>query len=145
MTTSWILVANASQAQLYQSPRAKLLNGHPHLSLLEQFSHPQSRQKLSEMVSDKSGHSGRRGTYEQSVSPKLQQADLFAKELVDHLQQARHSHLFDDLILIAPASFQGLLKKHAHGVLETCVSANIEKDFTRSNQEQLGKRLGNYL
>ena len=44
MTTSWILVANASEARSFSANRIHLLNGNNHaLSLVKDYGHPESR------------------------------------------------------------------------------------------------------
>ncbi len=144
MTTSWILVANASQACLYSSPRAKLFNGHATLQMIDNIEHPASRVKNQAIASDKLGHNGH-GTFVESSIPKEHEVELFAKKLVDCLENGRLQHKFDDLIIVAPPKFQGVLNRQLNGPLSQCLSVNINKDYTQSSQEQLITQLQQHL
>lgn len=144
MTTTWILVANASAADLYTTPRAKLLDNQSSLQLINHLEHPQSREKGLDLVADKLGHSGH-GTFVESSEPKQQQADLFARELAFLLEAGRVKKSFDDLIIIAPSRFLGLLHKHINGQLKQLISIDIDKDYTKTEPAQLVAQMQNYL
>lgn len=144
MTNTWILVANASQAHLYSSPRAKLLNGESSLTLVNQFAHPQSREKGSELVTDKLGHNGH-GTFVEASEPKQHQAESFARELIALLEQGRVGLCFDDLIIIAPAKFRGMLNKYLNAPLNHMLSVNIDKDYTKDDAKELMQHLQEHL
>ena len=51
MATAWILVANASEAKVYANKG--IGKG---LEVIVRLSHPDSRKKTSELVSDRAGH-----------------------------------------------------------------------------------------
>ena len=144
MAITWILVANASQAHLYSSTRAKLFNGKASLSLVNQFMHPQSREKGSELVTDKLGHSGH-GTFVEASEPKQQEADSFARELITLLEEGRVKQRFEDLMIIASPKFWGMLNKYLNGPLNHMLSVNIAKDYTKDNPNQLMKHLREHL
>jgi len=150
MTMTWILVANASEARLYASPKAKLFNGEGELSEIGDYHHPESRQKSSDFVTDRSGRratmrSGS-GTCEDASDPKSQEADNFARQLADQLASDFKANRFQDLIIAAPPQFHGLLNKYlsAHALVDH-ISINIEKDYTKSKPRELLNQLQNYL
>jgi len=144
MTTTWILVANASEAHLYTAQRAKLLNSNSTLSSVNDFIHPESREKGINLVADRSGHSGH-GTFVESSNPRQVEVDRFAKELVVALEQGRVSNQFQDLIIAAPAKFRGLLHKYINSQLNHLVSVNINRDYTKNGTKVLAKHLQEHL
>lgn len=150
MTTTWILVANASKAHLYASPKAKLFNGNAKLDQIYEYSHPQSRQKSTDLVSDRAGRrmTLRAGsaTYKESSNAREQEADMFARQLVDKLASEYLAHHFEDLIIAAPPQFHGMLNKHlSNNHLNSAISVNIEKDYTKSGTRELLDHLQDYL
>lgn len=149
MTTTWILVANASNARLYQTPKAKLLNGSAALALVREFDHPDSRKKAGDLVADKSGNFNNRvvgqGTFGEVTHPKRQEQDNFARELAKLLCDGQHRHSYDDLILVAPPQFHGLLHRYLNGSVEGLISLDIEKDYTSANESNLVQRLQQFV
>ena len=144
MTTSCVVVANASTAQIYISPRAKLLNGHPKLTLHTSLDEPQCRVKRAELVTDKAGAYGS-GTFVESSDPKEHCKDSFAKHIAQILEKSRLRHEFDDLILIAPQAFDGKVKHNLSHSLKKLLSKNILKDYTHDTPEQLVAHMQDYL
>ena len=153
MSQTWILVANSSRAQIFTTNKLKLfhMNGHDeeHLNLLEAFQQDTCRQKNSDLVSDKRGrHSSSKksqGSYENTTAPKTYQAELFAKLLAQKLDSGRKQHDFDDLIIVAPAHFTGMLYKHFCHSLEDQLSQTIHKDYTLLPDKRLVKQIQTYL
>ena len=144
MTTSWILVANASEAHLYESPRLKLLHGHTPLTHLAEFAHPESRSKGLHLVTDKLGHSGH-GTFVETSEPKSHEAMQFARLLIAELEKGRVNHCFQDLIIVAPPKFHGLLNKCLQAPLQHLLSVDVDKDYTQADEQQLRNYLQDYL
>ncbi len=136
MTQIWILVANASEARFYSSPKAKLLNGDAHLSEVTTCGHPESRMKGEELVSDRPGHNGH-GTFVEPLEPKKIEADLFAKQLASTLETGRVANKFDEIILVAPGHFQNLLKQHSNQQLHNMINVAIDKDYTKVAAHEL--------
>ena len=130
--SQWILVANASCASLYNS---KNLRTHD-LSLVKDFSHPDSRKKISDLVSSRSGsfrgNIGSSAAYERT-NPKDVEAQVFAQELCKELKEACTSKT-ETLYIVTTAHFYGLLEKHLN------CKAKIEyiaKDYTKYKQPEL--------
>jgi protein required for attachment to host cells len=144
MTTTWILVANASQASVYSSPRVKLFNGHAQLELVDTIEHPTSREKNLAIASDKLGHHGH-GTFVESSEPKEHEMAIFAKELANYLEEGRVRHQFDDLIIVASPKFQGMIHQQMNNQLNRCLSMNIGKDYTQQSERQLISHLQEHL
>src|SRR6185437_3094421 len=112
-TITWLLIADASKARLFSMHKVKLLSDqHPQqLELVKEFTHDKSRMKSSDLTSDRMGEFGK-GTFTETASPKLLEAEDFAHELLNHLDTARQNKLYRDLIIAAPPAFMGILHKH---------------------------------
>jgi len=136
--STWILVANASEACLYHGKGLKSKE----LTRVHSFSHPESREKGIDLTTDgpgsfKTNHSAR-SSYEKS-HPKEVEAELFAKELTDYLDKGRRQNEFDDLLIFAPAHFYGLMHKHLSKHLD--YTKHLAKDYTKCTLEELVKHI----
>ena len=147
MTISWILVANASKAKIFSVNKLKFNNGKEKLSLIKEFTHPESRKRDLEIVSDKLGHymkgnagSGG-GSFVEPTDPKRYEAESFAREVIGMLEEGRVENLYDDLILVVPPTFHGLINKQLHEPLKKTISQVIEKDYTKDGEKSLEKHL----
>lgn len=134
--TTWILVANASQAKIYA-------NGGPKkgLKLVKELTHPESREKGSELVSDRPGqmHSpgnGHRASQPRS-GPKTNEARHFALELARELNHGRSTLQFERAIIVAPPAFMGLLNEKLDGPTANLITDRFEKDYTKSTDKEL--------
>lgn len=131
---TWILVASASNAYLYTIDN--LRNGN--LSALKEFSHPQSREKGSDLITDGPGHvnlgSTSRSTYEKN-EPKELEADHFSRELVNALNHGYNNHEFEQLVLVAAPHFYGLINKHLK--FNSSKIIHVPKDYTKLNEHDL--------
>jgi protein required for attachment to host cells len=137
---TWLLIANASKAKLYSFHKAALFQHQDPkaLTLVNEFSHDKSRKKNSELSTDRMG---RLGAYTSGLAeatpPKTHEAEVFAIELVNHLDEARTENKFRDLIIIAPAAFMGMMSKHTTHEIEKMIAQKIEKDYTSHTNHEL--------
>lgn len=140
MTNTWILVANASVATLYASAGPKLA-----LARIKVLSHPQSRMKNADLVSDRAGHmqsSGNgHGSRQPQTEPKQNEADHFARELAHELEQGRNAKQFERLILVAPPAFLGLINERLDTQTAKLVNNRHEKDYTQLSVRELTAHL----
>jgi hypothetical protein len=84
MSITWVMVANASQAKLFSNTGPQ--RG---LTLIKELLHPESREKTSNLVSDRSGSNAGtgHGAFMQATDPKHHEAERFAQELTRELEQ----------------------------------------------------------
>lgn len=138
MSVTWIMVANASQAKLFANHGPK-----KGLRLLKEFMHPESREKTSNLVSDRSGaNSGPgHGAFIQATDPKHHEAERFAQEVARELDDGRVKNAYDRLILVASAPFMGLVNNCLPGQVRSKVSESIDKDYTRLPMKDLAGHL----
>jgi len=128
MSVTWVMVANASLARFFSNTGPQR-----QLQLFKELAHPQSREKTSNLVSDRSG--SRTGTghgaFMQATDPKHHEAERFAQEVTRELEQGLAKHAYDRLILVASAPFVGLVNHHLPGQVRSRLSESIDKDYTR--------------
>ncbi len=140
MATSWILVANASEAKVYSNKG--IGKG---LEIVAKLSHPDSRKKTSDLVTDRPGHmqgSGNgHGSRQPATDPKQHEHDIFARELAQQLDQGRTSNSYQRLIVVAEAGFRGLLNGVMNSQVNGLVSDSIDKDYTKLNDKELATHL----
>lgn len=140
MAITWILVANASLAKLYAN-----LGPHKGLTLVKEMIHPESRQKNSDLVTDRAGSMAGVGNGSGSkipqTTPKEHEAKVFAQEIAQELYRGRAKNAFARAIVCAPPAFMGML----NGVLDSptaqLITDRFEKDYTKASEPVLRERL----
>ena len=132
---TWILVANSAEAKILATD--KLRTGE--LEVVREFTHPESRKKISELMTDKPGHyktdSGAHSAYDKN-DPKEIEAEHFAMQLIHELKTGWDQHNFKNLIVVAPAHFYGILRKHMQH-FNFCDIDHIPKDYTKYTLSKL--------
>lgn len=136
MHATWILVANASTAKLYQNTKR-----FGDLEMLREFDHPESRTKDIELTSDRRGNyqktSTGHGTFNEPTSPKAYEATRFARELAEALEDGRKQNSYERIVVVAPPQFLGEINQHLNGKVRKLISSNLQKDYTRLNEKEL--------
>ncbi|MEX2118682.1 MAG: host attachment protein [Pirellulales bacterium] len=140
--TTWILVADGSRARIFSSEapgsRWKLVN---------EFDHPPSRAKGVDLETDDRGRQrqsfgvGNRPAMEPTTAPKVVEADRFARELAQALDDAFNRREFDALALVAAPEFLGRLRSALTSQVAKQVVASIDKDYNGSDARELARRL----
>ena len=140
MTTNWILVANASTARIYSNNGPK-----KGLKLVKELNHPESRQKSSELVTDRPGHmqgfGNGHGSRQPATTPKEYEIEKFALEIAKELDHGRSTNDFDRLIMVASSPFIGTINSRLSDHVRSKVSDTVEKDYTRANDRELAGHL----
>lgn len=141
-SNGWVLVADAARAQLYAHGAGD------DLVLVREFSHPQSRLKGHDVLTDRPGrlqgaNSGHGA--EEPGAAKQHELENFAAELAQALERGRTEHAYEHLVIAAPAHFHGILTQHLSAPVRETVRANIEKDYTQLPVKDLRSRLAEHL
>jgi protein required for attachment to host cells len=66
---------------------------------------------------------------------------VFAKQIGRYLEQARHQHRYDELVLIAPPKFLGALRRELDKEVEKLVADELPKDLSGFNNRELARYL----
>jgi protein required for attachment to host cells len=140
MNTTWILVANAARARLYEN--TGIGKG---LNLLSEFDHPQSRMKGADLVTDRAGFmqsaGNGHGARQPATDPKQNEAEHFAQEIAHSLEAGRGLNKYERLILVAGSPFLGTLRARLSQQILALTSDTLEKDYTSANAREIGKHL----
>ncbi len=144
MTRTWILVANASTATVYSNE-----GPNKGLTRVKTLAHAESREKGSDLASDRPGHSqshgNGHGAFVAAKSPKEVEAQRFALELARELNQGRTNHAYERLLLVASPHFMGLLNQQLDAHVRKLVAVSIEKDYTKLPEKELAGHLENHV
>jgi len=143
-TPIWIVLADAAAARLYES---RGIGGG--LQLVAEFSHPESRERESDLVSDKPGRvqqsAGGRSAMEPPTPRKKVEAEHFARQVAKALEDGLNKKSYESLVLVTPPAFLGLLRSVLNERVLKRVSATIEKDYLHLDQTDLRERLRDQL
>lgn len=109
MSTTWILVADAARARLFELPKKGA-----NLTEIACYTHPDSRTPGQHPVHGRLPRSQEsqgptRHAIEPRTSLRSKHAQHFADVLRDVIQQGRMEGRYDELILVAPPRFLGVL------------------------------------
>jgi len=145
MATIWVLVAESSRAKIFEikRPGGALVE-------LEDLAHPASRRHEQDITSDLPGRAydsqgGQRHAMEEPTSPKHQEAVVFSRELAERLEAARIDGAFDQLVLVAPPAFMGLLREQLSAELARQVSLEVAKNLVFQDANQIRDHLPRHL
>ncbi len=141
MEKRWVLIADAGRARLLSAAGRR-----DRLELIQIFRNPQGMQHASELVSDGLGRVDKScgnvmSAMEPRTDPHEQKAVEFARALADVLDEAAAGERFDELVLVAPAHFLGLLRSHLGPATAGRVVDELPKDLTRMSP----MRVASYL
>ena len=141
MTTTWILSANRSNANLFES-------NWPGKSMrrLQDIPHPQGKMQNQDIDTDKPGRVfDSFGNGRHSTSPKQEPtehiAQQFALDLAEMLNKGRLTHAYDKLVLIAEPKFLGLLRDALDKNTESLVTQTVNKELLDVKEEDLAQYL----
>lgn len=139
MKKTWVVVAEGSRARIFEAnSRIKPMTE------LEDLSHPKSRAKVLDINADNAGKVYDRmgqGIHhmESEVDPKTHEADMFAKEVAEHIEKARATNRFEELVLVGEPKFIGMVRKHLHAPTLKTLVKTVSKNLIRADEETIRK------
>lgn len=105
--------------------------------------------KGSTMTADRPGRIGkmapRRSAMDRHTPAKEVEAEHFAEELAHVLQRAHARGEFEDLALIAPAHFLGILRRALGRKLRNSIVISEDKDLAQVDEHELSRPLRDVL
>lgn len=111
------------------------------LTLVKEIDHPENRLKMSELVSDRSGHYNtshtNRGAYGQTTNTTTVHIDNFAREVARELEKERNHHDYTELVLIMPPDMEGMLLHHLNKHVKALIKQNIQKNVMNVHPHEL--------
>ena len=146
--TAWILVSDASRANLYSAELRE-----DDWSLVEAFDHPEGREFSREIEgtsppgrgqqgnSQGQSQGGRRTALEPRTTPKEAELHRFAHRLSEYLEKAIAKRSFDYLVLVAPPHFLGTLKGSLGQQATKHLRATVDRDLSTLGAADVRQRL----
>jgi protein required for attachment to host cells len=144
MSTTWVVVADASRARIFQAdtPAGALTE-------IETLAHPESRLHEGDLVSDRSGQDldPNTGGHNMGRGKEWKQEEIghFAKEVCLHLEQGHSKGSYAKLYLMAAPAFLGELRQHLAKPVHSLVAGEIAKDLTTEDNAQIRAHLPEHL
>lgn len=143
--TTWILIADASRARLFEHQRSLRS-----LELVFEDDRPQLRDRELMRDSDRPGRSHESvGQTRHAMQPHTTNdqriREHFARELTERLQLGANEHQFGQLLLVAPPAMLGALRSQLGEGLRERVIAEIDKDLTKIPAHELPEHLKEWL
>ena len=136
MEATWFVVADRSQAQLFEVGGTKLK---PKLKALGTIEHPEGRRSEARR-NGASSSSGMRDLLVETNSMQEEQDRKFVRQLVERLTQAQNQRQFGRLVIAAPADFVGRLRELGARHLAKSVVREIIGDYTNDTIHALQER-----
>jgi protein required for attachment to host cells len=145
MRKTWVLVADSVRARLFTTHTPK-----GPLHEFEDLVHPESRMHAGELNTDRPGRAfDRMGQARHAVgavtSPKAQEAEEFARQVAERLEAGRNAGDFEQLVLVAPPDFLGLLRKAISPVTSKLISREVGKNVAQRSAEDIRSLLPEFL
>ncbi len=136
MEATWFVVADRSQAQLFEVEGTKLK---PKLKSLGTIEHPEGR-RAEARRNGASSSSGMRDLLVDTNSMHEEQDRKFVRQLIDRLTQAQNQKQFGRLVIAAPADFVGRIRELGSRSLSKSVVREIIGDYTNDTIHALQER-----
>jgi protein required for attachment to host cells len=141
---NWILIADASRASVFVP--------HPDRKELErvrEFSDPLGRAHSADLATDRPGRTRAAtpgGSFAPAMAahtdPRAAEAERFARHIAIQLAVAHGRYEFNQLALIAPAHFLGLLRHALDGQVAKTVVSSVPMDLTPIPHRDLWPHVG---
>ena len=139
---TYVVVADAGRARIFTYAARKLTEQ-------ESLIHAEGQLHEGDLITDSPGadvHTSSSGSARSSAeggSALAHENELFAKEVTQHLFNARTSNKIDDLILIAAPKFLGLLRDKLDKPTQKLVTHTISKDLTKASLDDIQQAISN--
>ena len=133
MKKKWIVVAESCRARIFsvESRNSPLKE----IDAVDQYSLMKNMAVLDDELP-----SGR-SSMEARLDPKEVDALHFAQDLSEHLENARRTGDYNDLVIISSPNFLGKLKQCLGAVTHKCVSKTINKNLIHKREADIRRYL----
>jgi protein required for attachment to host cells len=135
---TWIIAANSTYARIFKLGKKLKLDE------MTALVHTESRMHLDEFLENPPGKKLGEARYgssyyptEPETSPKKVEAIVFAKQVSDHIENARNNGQIKRIYLAASPSFLGLLRQELSHSAINLIAGEISKDITLLEPEEI--------
>lgn len=137
MSKTWLLVADAAKARLFEIPRKGA-----GLTEIACFTHPDSRSPGQHPEHGRQGRTqesanSARHAIEPHTTLQEKHATQFADQLRDVIRQGRMENRYEQLVLMAPPRFLGVLRDRLDEQSLKCVVAEVGNDLLALSPTEL--------
>ena len=143
MSNTWVLVADSSCAKIFKT------DGRDIFHEVADLVHFQSKMHEQEITSDLPGsHAGKGGSrhsFEGQTGIKEYEATNFAREISEQLETGHNKSQFDKLLIVAPPTFLGVLRKTIKPNIAKLVTHEINKDLVKFSTSEIKSHLAGYI
>jgi protein required for attachment to host cells len=127
---TWVLVADASRAQIYSRHKRR-----SPLEIVQSLTEAQARAREQDLVADKPGRTfDRAGQGRHAMEPAHTEKEhlrtQFAQRITKELESARNEGRFKQLVIIATPAMLGELRGQFHEATAACIVAEFNKELT---------------
>lgn len=136
-----IIVADSSRARFFEA------NSDPDSWVeVSALGHPESRSTNRDLSSDRPGRSfssfgGSRHAMANRTDPREHEAEVFAREVVEHLKKQEPLASCNKIALIAPPQFLGLLRKNLDRPYRNKVRCEVDKNLVLQSASEIREQL----
>lgn len=138
---TWIAVINKTEARFFEAKNLQATD----LKFVSKLENPRGRLRAGDINADKPGYFAGSPTHGGSMtsnqSPVDRVAQVFAKEIAEHLERHFLKNDFAQLTLIVEPHFLGKIRAALSKDLAAAVNREIPKDLRKVSVEQLRERL----
>lgn len=129
MPSTWVLVADSSRARFFS-----LDSRVDPLREIDTLIHAEGKLRARDEVTDRQGgiaggHGQGDFTFEAPTDIKHQDQVNFAHQIGEKLEQGRVSNAYEDLILVAPPAFLGVLRQTLNDHIQKMVFKAVNKNL----------------
>ena len=145
MKSTWVLIANATQARCYTREHAN-----SPWTEVAKFEDAWGRAKGSDLAEDRSGYEGtslsRAGTtYTPRVDAKKKEHESFARQLANYLNEAIGAHRCEEIVIFASNPFLGEVKSFLNEHASRALGRSLAVDLTSFTGPELARRIEQHL
>ncbi|WP_295798165.1 host attachment protein [uncultured Microbulbifer sp.] len=145
MAKSWVLVANHTQARLFEAE-----NRAGALREIETMVYPEGRMKRQELVSDSPGRafdSQGQGRHAMSwhTDSRKQGEKKFARDIAHALERGRQQGRFDKLYIVAEPAMAGSLRLSMSSPTLATIAGESRKNLATCDSEEIRAQLPTWL
>jgi protein required for attachment to host cells len=146
MTTQWNVVADVTEARVYQ--RKDGLDAQPQTGpeLIEDLLHPEGHLRNQDLKTDRPGRSSSDASSQQQGFAQRPAAgdverERFAEEVGRFLERSHQARRFDELALVAPPKFLGDLRRHLGKGAHQAVIAELPQGLMHERVEDVVEKV----
>jgi len=145
MALAWVLVANQSQARLFEADKRA-----GELHELEALIHPESRLNGRDLISDAPGRtfdSGGQGRHAMGNVSQLHRLNgqRFARELAHALERGRVEGRYEKLYIVAEPQMVGSLREALNPPTRAVIAGETGKNLVNCEAEEIRAQLPDWL